>query len=235
MFHLCCGGICLSRGAWFGRPMGRPYGGLGYRYGYTVPDCFHVTPVSFAVSVCPVLEVSLVCTFGMNGGFVMERFKKPRRRKLRLPKYDYTQAGAYYVTICSYKKRCIFGEVVARQMILNRYGKIVQTAWMEIDHHFPTVKTDQFVVMPNHIHGIFVLTPDSLAGGFRRPSLGMIVGSFKSVTAKNINELRGTEGADVWQRNYYEHIIRNEQSMEEIREYIANNPRNWERDPENPT
>ena len=172
--------------------------------------------------------------FGMNGGFMMERFKKPRRRKLRLPKYDYTQAGAYYVTICSYKKRCIFGEVVDRQMILNRYGKIVQTAWMKIDHHFPNVKTDQFVVMPNHIHGIFVLNPDPIAGRPRRPSLGMVVGSFKSVTAKNINDLRGTVGADVWQRNYYEHIIRNEQSLEEIREYIANNPRNWERDPENP-
>ena len=164
----------------------------------------------------------------------MERFKKPRRRKLRLPKYDYTQAGAYYVTICSYKKRCIFGEVVARQMILNRYGKIVQTAWMEIDHHFPTVKTDQFVVMPNHIHGIIILNPDSLECECEGPSLGTVVGSFKSATTRYINKLQGATKAIIWQRNYYEHIIRNEQSMDEIRQYIAHNPRNWDRDPENP-
>ncbi len=164
----------------------------------------------------------------------MGRLSKPRRRSLRLPTFDYSQSGAYFVTICSIKKKCIFGAIIDMEMQLNENGKIVGASWKEIEKHFPTVKLDQFIVMPNHLHGIIILQPACPEVGIKAVSLSTIIGLFKSNSAKRINELRGTTGAGVWQRSFYEHIIRNQESLDEIRQYIANNPYNWPQDPENP-
>ena len=184
------------------------------------------------------------------------------RRSLRLPNYDYTQSGAYFVTICTWNRECLLGEIVAGEMRLNEYGHIVVECWLAIPQHFPRVELDAFVVMPNHIHGIIMIagathpspdlvgathaSPDPVGATHASPlqkqhrsgpnpqSLGAIVGSFKSAAAKRINEFRGTPGFPVWQRNYYEHIIRNESALQRIRMYIQNNPINWDLDSENP-
>ena len=146
----------------------------------------------------------------------------------------------------------IFGNIEDGEMMLNDVGRIVGNVWNDIPTHFPGVELDAFVVMPNHVHGVIVIDGNddgeivSRAGvGARhasplRPcgavprSLGAIVGSFKSAVTKRVNENCGTPGAPVWQRNYYEHVIRDEGDLERIREYIDNNPLRWEKDEENP-
>lgn len=175
-----------------------------------------------------------------------------QRKSTRLRGYDYTQAGAYFITICTHTRECLLGEVVNDEMRPNEYGNIVRFQWNEIPVHFSDVGTASFVVMPNHIHGIIVLT-DACRGGvtppnrvttldktgtepvpLRKRTLGQIVAYFKYQTTKSINQIRSTPGAHVWQRNYYEHVIRNQTDLEEIREYIVNNPLKWDLDRENP-
>lgn len=128
---------------------------------------------------------------------------------------------------------------------LNDFGKMVQTVWDELPHHFQKIELDAFVIMPNHLHGILVIT-DSLGATHASPlptqpprgpkpgSVGVVIGSFKSAATKEINKSRGTTGLPVWQRNYHEHIIRNENDLNRIREYIAFNPARWAEDEENP-
>lgn len=171
------------------------------------------------------------------------------RRSIRLKGYDYTQAGMYFITICTYERTWLFGEVSGEEMRVNAFGEIVQRCWAEIPQHFAHVALDAFVVMPNHVHGILVLTHDGeeerpvwsvpndeglFPRGARPRSVGAIVGSFKSATARRINELRGAPGAPVWQRNYYERIIRDEHELDRIRRYIVENPLRWHLDRENP-
>ena len=173
------------------------------------------------------------------------------RRSIRLKGYDYTRAGAYFVTICTKDRACLFGDVADGVMRLNQMGHIVRQCWLAIPDHFPHVLLDEFVVMPNHVHGILVIMPTHDVGATHasplqnddtptRPrgpqprSVASIVGSFKSAAAKRINEHRGTPGAPIWQRNYYEHIIRDDESLNLIRNYIADNPLRWQIDAENP-
>ena len=138
---------------------------------------------------------------------------------------------------------------------LSKIGQLARECWEEIPRHFPDVSLDAFMIMPNHIHGILVIgdvgarhasplqnpPPPPKTGtpvhptGVKKGSIGAIIGSFKSAATKRINELRRTPGEPVWQRNYFEHIIRNEKSLNRIREYIAMNPEQWEFDKENPT
>ncbi len=183
---------------------------------------------------------------------------KHHRHSIRLQGYDYSQAGAYFLTVCAYSRECLFGEVVDGKMQLNEYGEIVQDEWMRTGVIRSDVVLDAFVVMPNHVHGIIVLvgatrrvalpgriTPDGNAGAGRqnpapiRPraavsgSIGAIVGQFKSVVSRRINRLRGVSGAPVWQRNYYDHIIRNQGALDAIRRYIQCNPSMWTYDIEN--
>lgn len=168
-----------------------------------------------------------------------------RRRSLRLKGYDYAQAGAYFVTICTQNRACWFGEVVDGKMRLNVFGEIAREEWFRTGQIRPNVELDAFVIMPNHIHGIIVIrgnvgatrqvAPTKHPAGPVSGSIGAIVGQFKSITAKRINELRGTPRVPVWQRNYYERIIRDELALARIREYIANNPRQWALDRENPS
>ncbi len=173
------------------------------------------------------------------------------RRSIRLKGYDYTQPGAYFITICTKDRAHLFGEVVNGEMRLNDAGRIVWEEWFKTATLRPYVQLneDEFVVMPNHIHGIIWIVDD--VGATRRVaptrvaptmdaphgpksgSIGAIIGQFKSVTTKRINDLRGTPGVPVWQRNYYEHIIRNEEALERIRTYIQTNPLRWAFDREN--
>ena len=163
------------------------------------------------------------------------------RRSIRLKEYDYAQVGAYFVTICARDRECLLGDVIDGEMRLNEYGQIVMECWDEIPRHFPNVELDEFVVMPNHVHGILVITvgarhasPLQLSRGPQRGSLGAVVGSFKSAATKRVNERRDTPGLTIWQRNYYEHVIRNEDEMNRIREYVAQNPAQWAKDENNP-
>jgi putative transposase len=179
---------------------------------------------------------------------------KHRRRSIRLKGYDYSQAGAYFVTICAEHRECLFGEIADAQMQLNEYGQIVADCWNNLPQRFPNIDLDEFVMMPNHMHGITVITddnggaihvgaihelplrelPEQDRGQRRKMLLPKIVGYFKMNTAKRINLIRGTQGTSVWQRNYYEHIVRNERELERIRTYIVGNPSMWDKDENNP-
>lgn len=190
--------------------------------------------------------------------------QKHHRRSIRLKGYDYSQAGAYFVTIVAWQREMLFGEIVDGVMNLNRNGHIVRDAWFDLKNHYRHVELGEFVIMPNHVHGIVVLVddrrggssslggtiaPDSDSSGIDtmptnqtrpyvkptpRHGLPEIVRAFKSFSAKRINRLRRTDGIPVWQRNYYEHIIRTEREMENITKYIETNPLRWDDDDENP-
>ncbi|MDO8811262.1 MAG: transposase [Gallionella sp.] len=170
------------------------------------------------------------------------------RRSIRLRSYDYSQAGAYFITLCTQKRECLFGAVVDDGMRLNDVGRMVQNVLGALPDHYSCVGLDSFVVMPNHIHGIIMLhdvgaqfiVPNNDQGAAnpgamnRAPTIGGIIRAFKACCTHGINQLRSVQGVSLWQRNYYEHVIRNEPSLQEIREYIANNPAQWAIDRENP-
>jgi len=160
------------------------------------------------------------------------------RRSVRLKEYGYVQAGAYFVTICTCNRNCLFGKVVDGEIRLNEYGEIVRNEWIKTASVRANVVLDVFVIMPNHIHGIIILTNDVgttrwVARTMQPGSIGTIIGQFKSVATKRINVRRGTPGLPVWQRNYYERVLR-EGEVDHIRAYIRNNPVQWETDAENP-
>lgn len=160
------------------------------------------------------------------------------RRSTRLQAYDYAQAGAYFVTICA--RACLFGEISNNTMQTNQLGQIVEECWAAIPSHFPDVELDVFCLMPNHFHGIIVISVGAThASPLQRPgpssrSLGAIVGSFKSAATKRIRELKNMPNLVIWQRNYYEHVIRNDSDLDRIRTYIVNNPFQWANDENNP-
>jgi putative transposase len=164
--------------------------------------------------------------------------EKHHRRSIRLPSYDYTQEGAYFITICTHGRECFLGNIVDGKMNLSQSGKIVWNGWRWLDQQYSYVDLDKFIVMPNHLHGILFISEecwgDSLIAPTRRKPLGRLIGVFKTISTKQINCLRNTMGVRIWQRNYYERIIRNEQELNFIREYILSNPHNWDTDEENP-
>ncbi len=173
--------------------------------------------------------------------------QKHHRRSIRLKGYDYSQAGAYFITIVTQDRTCLFGAVVDGEMRLNEFGEIVAWTWRDLPNHVLNMELDAFVVMPNHVHGIIVITDASAnpvgAGAepapterapTKRYALPEIMRQFKTFSARRINEQHGTPGLPVWQRNYYEHIIRNDYELNRIREYIVNNPLQWALDRENP-
>jgi putative transposase len=173
----------------------------------------------------------------------VQRTGPPSRRSIRLTGYDYRAPAGYFVTICAAQHRPLFGSVVEGAVQLSRFGEIVREEWLRTARLRPgvLVAEEEFVVMPNHLHGIVWLTAEPLGAeggtqpGRQRPrlaagSLGAIVGTFKAVTARRINRERGTPGAAVWQRNYWERIIRSERELERIRRYIHENPLRWDAD-----
>jgi len=172
-------------------------------------------------------------------------FEKHHRRSIRLQGYDYGQAGMYFITVCVGGRECLFGKVVQGKMILHQVGQIVEEEWLKTPVLRPLVVLDEFVVMPNHFHAILLIVTAGRGTARRAPtterfgkpvsgSLPTIVRSFKSATTTRINGLRGTPGVPLWQRGYYEHVIRNEDELQHIREYILTNPLRWELDRENP-
>jgi REP element-mobilizing transposase RayT len=156
--------------------------------------------------------------------------RAPRRKRLRLPAYDYTGAGPYFVTVCTHRRECIFGTVVDYEMRPSAFGEIVAANWRELPSYYPGTQLDAFVVMPNHFHGILLLNQDG-ESNHRLPAL---MRAFKAFSTRAVNERRGHVGAALWQRGYYEHIIRNEASLERIRRYVVSNPAQWDLDEENP-
>lgn len=181
------------------------------------------------------------------------------RRSIRLAGYDYTQAGAYFITLNAWGREPIFGEVVGNTVRLSRFGEILRDYWLKLPEVFP-VDLDAWVIMPDHLHGVIILygkgeasggldhgflaghpAPDASPLHRGRPhgthpdSLGAVVQNFKSITTRKINQQRGTPGETVWQRNYYEHVVRDEGELERIRGYIGANPDRWSqgfRDPQ---
>ncbi len=210
---------------------------------------------------------------------------KHKRRSIRLRGYDYSAPGAYFITICTHQRQCLFGQIVAGQMELNATGLWVQACWQRLPHSFLTLTLDVFVIMPNHLHGILWLgnasggddnTDTSRRGGdtsrgggdtsrkgeaFGRDildcskhvwpnasplpnpngvpihpngtqpgTISAIIQNFKSISTRRINQLQNTPGYPLWQRNYYERIVRDNAALQRIRSYILNNPLSWEQD-----
>jgi REP-associated tyrosine transposase len=167
------------------------------------------------------------------------------RRSIRLQDYDYASEGAYFVTTVTQGRVCLLGEIVDGKMCLNRYGEIVQRWWNEIPIHFPNVEIGAFVIMPNHVHGVIfiidqrtgeVFPPHNEPKPLHKPTLGQIIAYFKYQSTKEMNlaNVTGTI-AKFWQRNYFEHIIRNDQELQQKTNYILDNPSRWRSDRENST
>lgn len=142
----------------------------------------------------------------------------PRRKRLRSASWDYRTPGAYFVTICTWRRRAIFGRIARGEVRLSEFGLIVDAAWRAIPAHCPGVAIDAFVVMPDHVHGVLVLMQST-------QTLGQVVNLFKGAASRGINRLRGTPGAPVWQRSFHDWIIRDDAAWAGIARYIADNPR----------
>jgi len=181
-------------------------------------------------------------------GAIMEYDSPTRyRRSIRLKGYDYTQAGGYFLTICTHDRLLRLGSIFDGKMILSKEGLIVCEEWQKSAEIRKGMKFDAFVVMPNHIHGIVFINDDDVIkkdgnkavgahsrAPLRKPRpLGSFVAGFKSATTKRVNEFLGTPCVPFWQSNYYEHIIRHDKSLNIIRRYIENNPLMWKYDMEN--
>ncbi len=191
-----------------------------------------------------------------------------KRQSMRLKGYYYSQHDMYFVTICTQNRECLFGDVMDGSMKLNDAGKLVRKWWTGSTDRFRGIELDEYVIMPNHFHGIIRITSDNcrgevtspctpdtpktggvpceqqdgetyeMKGGetppLRKPTIGQIIAYFKYQTTRQINQFRNSTGIPVWQRNYHDRIIRNEKELMKIREYIRNNPMQWDRDKENP-
>jgi len=168
------------------------------------------------------------------------------RRSIRLRDFDYATDGAYFVTICAHGRECLFGEIRDGEMRMNGAGRMVTEIWQTMPQRFPQVALDEYVIMPNHFHGIICIVGAPLAApdvsntdtktgaASSAPTLGKIMRCFKSISAIDVNRISDRQGQPLWQRNYYERIIRDEEEFAAIREYIVANPGNWAEDENNP-
>ena len=181
------------------------------------------------------------------------------RQSIRLKGFDYSQPGAYFVTICTNNHENLFGEIENNSISLNKFGIIVSEKWNNIHIHFKNVILGEYIIMPNHLHGIIVLIESDerakhfktsreiienentnasplreILRGTESGSLSAIIQNFISVSSRKINKIRQIRGVKVWQRGFYERIIRNNKELNAIRNYIINNPMNWEMDENNP-
>jgi REP element-mobilizing transposase RayT len=181
---------------------------------------------------------------------------KHHRRSIRLKGYDYSSVGAYFITICAYQRACLFGEIVDGMMQLNEFGQIVADEWLKSSEIRREIALGEWVVMPNHIHGIVFIQPveshnpvgandNGVGANGRSPlqlmkprSISSFIAGFKSATTKHINIIRNMPRVPVWQRNYHKHIIRNQALLEKIRQYVQTNLLSWNADqlhPDNPS
>ncbi len=196
-----------------------------------------------------------------------------QRKRNRLSEWDYSTPHWYFVTICTQNHHELLGEIVKGEMVLNENGEIAEYTWFDLPNHNPNIKLDEFILMPNHIHGIIIIKnmidytvgtdsksvliseSDTKRTGSepvnvnkntinrtgsepvptkKNHGLPEIVRQFKTFSARRINKNRNTPGQQVWQRSYYDHIIRNENSLGNIKLYIRENPQSWETDKNNP-
>jgi putative transposase len=183
-----------------------------------------------------------------------------QRKPLRLKAYDYNQQGAYFVTLCTQNRECLFGEVMDNVMVLNEAGRMVEAIWNDLSTHYPSITLDAFIIMPNHVHGVInINTVDTDTINQNEPCEGdalvasrlydggtpqgrplpVIMDRFKSTTT--VEYIRRVKrhawppfDRKLWQRGYHDHIVRNEADLNRIREYIQNNPAQWVLDTENP-
>lgn len=179
--------------------------------------------------------------------------QKHHRHSIRLPNYDYSQSGAYFATIVTWQRVCLFGDVVGKEMRLNDIGKIIRWEWLELPKRLHFLELGAFVIMPNHFHGIFIfhenvgathqgltesdfskLDGSPLPHGPKPFSLGAVMAQFKSRVTKRLWKIPALKGIPIWQRNYYEHIIRNDCDLQAKTDYIEANPLLWGEDDENP-
>lgn len=183
------------------------------------------------------------------------------RRSIRLKNYDYSQEGKYFITICCQDRASLFGKIDKGEMILNEAGKMIATEWLALKSRFPNIELHEYIVMPNHFHGILGIVentaviptnntvgtslagvqnnkngqPQGIAPTGLPPTVGNIIGAFKSISS--VAYIKGIESKNwkqfnkrLWQRNYWEHIIRNDGAFDKISQYIQNNPRKWNED-----
>ena len=185
-----------------------------------------------------------------------------RRRSIRLKGYDYSWAGAYCITLCTHGRECLFGEIANQEMQVNEAGRIVVDEWLKTPIIRAEIELDEWVVMPNHLHGIIVITDAGTTnrhgvkkrntGNYRRAdnrpvgrftgrppvsptgpkpkSVGAVMAGFKSSVTSRVNAYRQSPGLKIWQRNYWEHIIRHETELQTLRQYIITNPASWQQD-----
>ena len=158
------------------------------------------------------------------------------RKSIRLKGYDYSQPGYYFITICVHGGRPLLGRIVGSGLIASPAGLMAKSTWFGLPERFPAARNDSFILMPNHCHGILVLEPQESANA---TTLGSVIGAFKSVTTNlychGVAEQNWPRfDGRLWQRNYFERIIRNEQELNEIRRYIYENPARWYADRFNP-
>jgi len=173
----------------------------------------------------------------------------PQRKQLRLRGYDYAFPGAYFVTICSAGKRPVFGSISGESIVLSPAGEIVRSEWMALPERFSRLVLDEFVIMPNHLHGVLAFaghaggaspspttgnTTTKPGGTSPSPTLFDVIGAFKSISTIKVNGLLRRRGVPLWQRSYYEHIVRTGEDLRNIQRYISENPLMWSLDPENP-
>jgi REP element-mobilizing transposase RayT len=193
-----------------------------------------------------------------------------QRRSIRLKGYDYSQPGAYFVTMVARHRECLFGDIHDGKLDLTDIGNIIKTTWLRIPTHFPTTRLDEYIIMPNHFHGILRILKSECTGeaaaddkftefaysiqkrdvlslqffpaaaspqppkGTKAGSLNAIIQNFKSISTRKINQVLQTPGNKIWQRDYFERVIRNERELDAIRQYIQDNPLKWGTDQENP-
>ena len=165
-----------------------------------------------------------------------------QRRSIRFRGYDYAQAGVCFVTVCVEQRLALLGNFTDNQLWLSESGKMVEALWLHLPSRFPGLALDHYVVMPNHFHGIVALEMSSISDRATTrvaPTLGDIVGAWKSLTTNSY--IKGVQDSGwphfpsrLWQRNYYERVVRTERELDAIREYIALNPMRWNQDSENP-
>ncbi len=170
------------------------------------------------------------------------------RKTIRLRDYDYSDPGGYFLTICTHSREELLGKIVNQEMRLSGPGEVVRQWWLRLEERFPDVELDSCIIMPNHIHGIVIILEKERkdVGALhelplqdtkrtrRRMVLPRVVGYFKMNSAKQVNRLSVSSANPLWQRNHYEHVIRNQYELSKIREYIENNPAKWDLDRENP-
>ena len=169
-------------------------------------------------------------------------YNKPRRKAIRLKGYDYSRNGLYYVTICTKDRKCLFGEIKDGKMQKNEYGEILESVWNGLPSHYTNIVLHEHIVMPDHFHAIIQIDNGhndgnaSVGDGFKpsptdtqpmKHGLTEFVRALKTFSARKINELRQMSGTPVWQRNYYEHIIRNDDEYCKTVNYIKENPAKW--------